>query len=75
MIMEINKVEETLRKSFESASNIYVNPITKECEVTISIDDYQGELSSKMYENGVCLEMVDYCDVYPFKYVFKYTVK
>ena len=74
-ITERKKVEESLRKSFDSASNIYVDTDSKECEVTISIDDYQGEIKGKLFENGVSLEMIDYCDVYPFKYVFGYKLK
>ena len=72
MDSEISKVEQSLRKSFASASNIFVDPETKECEVTISVDDYEGEIKGHLIENGVKLKMVDYCDVYPFKYVFNY---
>ncbi len=75
MTSEINKVEKSLKGSFHSASNIYVDPISKECEVTISIDDFQGEIEERLYENGVFLTMVDYCDTFPYKYVFNYTVK
>jgi hypothetical protein len=75
MVTEVNKVEESLRKSFISASNIYVDTNAKACEVTISIDEYQGEIQGKLFENGVSLEMIDYCDVYPYKYVFEYKLK
>ena len=72
---EIVQVEKSLKKSFGSASNIYVDPVLKECEVTISIDDFQGEIEERLFENGVFLTMVDYCDIYPYKYVFNYSMK
>jgi len=75
METEIKQVEQCLREAFASASNIYVDPQTAECEVFISVDDYHGELDEAIYQNGVLLKMVDYCDTYPFKYIFNYKVK
>ena len=75
MEMEISQVDKSLRDCFESASNIYVDPANNECEVTVSIDDFQGEIDERLFENGVFLSMIDYCDVYPYKYVFNYTIK
>jgi hypothetical protein len=75
MITEIKQVEQSLRRAFATATDIYIDPVSKECEVTVSIDDFQGELLGHLFENGVSLKMVDYCDVYPFKYVFNYFVK
>ena len=71
----VYQVEKSLKAVFQTASNIYVDPETKECEVTISIDEYQGELRDFYVENGVQLKMIDYCDVYPFKYVFSFNLK
>lgn len=78
LVMEIEKqkVETGLRRLFTSASNIFIDTDIKECEVRISIDEYQGELRDRLFENGMQFNMVDYCDIYPFKYVFSYkTVK
>lgn len=72
METEINQVKGCLKGIFQSASDIFVDPQTKECEVKISIDDYQGEINHHLIENNIKLLMVDYCDVYPFKYVFSY---
>lgn len=74
MTTENNQIEQSLRQAFPTASDIYIDQVTKECEVTVSIDDFQGELYGQLYENGVVLKMVDYCDEYPFKYVFSYKV-
>lgn len=68
------RVSQSLQSFFSSASNIYVDPETKECEVTVSVDEFQGEISGYLHESGVKLQMVDYCDTYPFKYVFNYLV-
>ncbi len=75
METEIQQVEKSLRDTFQTASNIYVDTHTRECEVFISVDEYQGEISHVILTNGVILRMVDYCDTYPFKYVFNYKVK
>jgi hypothetical protein len=72
--MEIEKqsVEAGLRLLFNSASDIFIDTEIKECEVKISVDEYQGELREMLFENGMQFSMVDYCDIYPFKYVFSY---
>jgi hypothetical protein len=75
MNSEILLVEQSLRRVFSTASDIYIDPVSKECEVTVSIDDFQGEIEGNLFENGVFFKMVDYCDIYPFKYVFNYKVK
>jgi hypothetical protein len=75
MSTEVKQVEQSLRKAFATATDIYIDPVSKECEVTVSIDDFQGEIMEHLFENGVSLKMVDYCDAYPFKYVFNYSVK
>ena len=75
MNSEVYKVASSLRNSFESASNIFVDPVNKECEVTVSVDDFQGEIYGFLINNGVKLQMIDYSDILPFKYVFKYKVK
>lgn len=75
MATEIEQVEHGLRMAFASASNIYVDTNTSECEVFISVDDFQGEIDSTIYTEGVYLKMVDYCDTYPYKYIFNYSLK
>lgn len=72
MSNEVIKVTDSLRKLFETASDIYVDIQTKECEARISVDEFQGEITSRLYEGGVQFLMVDYWDTYPFKYVFQY---
>ncbi|MCF8302600.1 MAG: hypothetical protein K9I94_04920 [Bacteroidales bacterium] len=66
------QVRQSLINLFESASDIFVDPATKECEVKVSVDEYQGEISGLLYDNNVKLEMIDYWDTYPYKYVFSY---
>jgi hypothetical protein len=75
MKTEVLIVKNSLKKRFNSASNIYVDTDYKECEVTVSIDEYQGELYGYIIESGIKLQMIDYSDVYPYKYVFNYVVK
>lgn len=72
MESELTDVANILKFSFKSASNIYIDQDTKECEVTLDVDDYHGELDGYLVGNGVALKMIDYSDVYPFKYVFSY---
>jgi hypothetical protein len=72
MNAEVNKVTNSLKKLFESASDIYVDTENKECEAKISVDEFQGEITNKLYEGGVQFIMVDYWDTLPFKYVFQY---
>jgi hypothetical protein len=72
MESELFNVINILRLSFKSASNIYIDPNTKVCEVTLEVDDYHGELEGYLVGNGVSLKMIDYSDIYPFKYVFSY---
>lgn len=72
MTAEETKVRNSLRKLFESASNIYVDTKTKECEARISVDEFRGEITEKLFEDGVQFIMVDYWDTLPFKYVFQY---
>lgn len=70
--MEKHIISKSLKKLFPSAYDIYVDDKSKYCEVSISIDDYQGVISEKLTENGISFEMVDYWDIFPFKYVFSY---
>jgi hypothetical protein len=72
MEFERQTVEAGLRKLFTSATDIFIDTNVKECEVKISVDEYQGELVGQLFENGIRFNMVDYCDIYPFKYVFSY---
>lgn len=76
MNTEIKQVEGCLKNLFESATDIFVDTQSKECEVKISVDDYLGEFDNTLIDNKVKLKMVDFCDTYPFKYVFSYnTIK
>lgn len=70
--MEKPTVTKSLKTLFPSAYNIFVDDETKYCEVSVSIDDYQGIITNELIENGISFQMVDYWDVFPFKYVFSY---
>ncbi len=72
MSAEEIKVSQSLKKLFTSASDIFVDPITKECEVKISVDEFKGEITEKLIEDGIHFQMVDFWDNYPFKYIFQY---
>jgi hypothetical protein len=72
MMDETYFIEFSLKKFFPSGYNIFVDTETKECEVYVSVDDYQGELETLVGDNGVKFNMVDLCDDYPFKYIFQY---
>lgn len=74
MEKEITKVKECLQRTFKSASDIFIDPSSGECEVKVSVDEFEGEISRRLFSNGVKLSMVDYNDTYPFKYVFSYTM-
>ncbi len=71
---EVSRVKNCLRGIFTSASDIYVDPDIKECEVKVSGDEYQGEIFERLVGDNVYLEMVDFCDTYPYKYVFSYKI-
>ncbi len=75
MSAEEIKVTQSLKKLFASASDIFVDPSTKECEVKISVDDFQGEIREKLIEDGIHFRMVDFWDNYPFKYIFEYQAR
>ncbi len=75
MDTEKSKVASSLKRLFESASDIYVDTLNKECEAKISVDEFQGEISERLFEGGVQFMMVDYWDTFPFKYVFQYRTK
>jgi len=75
MSTESTTVAESLKKLFHTAYDIYVNTATKECEAKISVDEFQGEITEKLYQDGVQFIMVDYWDSLPFKYVFEYKVR
>ncbi len=74
MNAEIDKVTSSLKKLFESASDIYVDTKNKECEAKVSVDDFRGEITNRLFESGVQFTMVDYWDTLPFKYVFQYRI-
>ncbi|MBU2650173.1 MAG: hypothetical protein KKA81_04500 [Bacteroidetes bacterium] len=71
---EAQQVIRCLQAAFASASDIYVDTELKECEAKVSVDDFRGEISGKFSEMGITLEMVDFCDTFPYKYVFSYSV-
>ncbi len=72
MEQEIGLVTNGLRSLFNSATDIFVDPLNKECEVKVSIDEYQGEFEGRLVSANIHYILVDYCDTYPFKYVFSY---
>ena len=74
MIAELDRVNKSLKKLFPSAYDIFIDPLNKECELKISVDEFLGELTEKLVEDGIRFQMVDYWDVLPFKYVFEYQV-
>ena len=55
-----------------TASNIYIDENTKACEVTLDVDDFHDEMDGYIIGSGVGLKMIDYSDVYSFKYVISY---
>ena len=73
MHAEIPQVEKCLRQAFSSANDIFIDPLSKECETKISVDEYEGEFDHYIIRNKVRLKLIDYNDTYPFKYVFSYT--
>ena len=74
METEAEKVRECLQGTFISASDIFIDTSVRECEVKVSVDEFEGEIVRKIYGNGVKLDMVDFSDIYPFKYVFSYLI-
>ncbi len=72
MDTESERIASSLKKLFSTASDIYVNTTTKECEAKISVDEFRGEITERMYQDGIQFSMVDYWDSLPFKYVFEY---
>lgn len=72
MNVEVEQVTNSLKKLFETASDVYVDTENKECEAKISVDEFRGEITSKLFEGGVQFTMIDYWDTLPFKYVFQY---
>jgi len=61
-----------LKALFPSASDLYVDINHKECEIKVSVDEFQGEIRESLIGNYIRFTMVDYCDTYPYKYVFAY---
>jgi hypothetical protein len=74
MEAEKNSVYKCIRGTFTSASDIFIDTSIQECEVKVSVDEFEGEINRKIMGNGVKLLMVDYSDVYPYKYVFSYSL-
>lgn len=75
MTTEASQVTSSLKKLFTTAYNVYVDTACKECEAMISVDEFRGEISEKMYQDGIQFIMIDYWDNLPFKYVFEYKSK
>jgi hypothetical protein len=69
---EIEIVTNSLKSLFSSASDIYVDVKSRECELKVSVDDFRGEISGRLFENGISFEMVDFWDNFPYKYIFQY---
>ncbi len=53
MEKEITKVKECLQSTFKSASDIFIDPSSGECEVKVSVDEFGGEISRRLFSNGV----------------------
>ena len=75
MDTESSKVINSLKKLFPTAYDIYVDTENKECEAKISVDEFQGEITERLFQDGVQFVMVDYWDTLPFKYVFQYKAR
>jgi hypothetical protein len=69
---EIQLVTQALKNLFSSASDIFVDPNTKECEVKISVEDFRGDISEQLFDSGFGFKVIDYWDNLPFKYIFEY---
>ncbi|NCA86485.1 MAG: hypothetical protein EOM83_13090 [Clostridia bacterium] len=69
---ETDQVTGALRKVFTSASDIYVDTETKECEAKISVDEFRGDITERLFADGVQFKVIDFWDTYPFKYVLQY---
>ena len=69
---ETEQVTDALRKVFITASDIFVDPDTKECEAKISVDEFRGDITERLFADGVQFKVIDYWDTYPFKYVLQY---
>jgi hypothetical protein len=74
METEENNVYKCIRGTFTTASDIFIDTNAQECEVKVSVDEFEGEINRKIMGNGVKLLMVDYSDIYPYKYVFSYSM-
>lgn len=66
------EVEKRLRNLFASANDIYIDPIMKECEVKVDVEEFNGQIKREIFEDSISLVMVDYSDIFPYKYVFQY---
>lgn len=75
MEQEIQQVSRGLSGLFTSASDIFIDTDLKECEVKVSVDDFRGEIDERLVDSHVHYFMVDYCDTFPYKYVFSYKLK
>jgi len=69
---EIQLVTQALKNLFSSASDIFVDPNTKECEVKISVEDFRGDITEQLFDSGFGFKVIDYWDNLPFKYIFEY---
>lgn len=74
MEAEVQQVRKCLQNVFQTAADIFVDTDQRECEVKVSVDEFEGEIFRRLYGHGVTLNMVDFCDNYPFKYVFSYSI-
>jgi hypothetical protein len=66
------KVKKSLQKIFPSAHGFFADTDLRECSVMVSIDDFIGEPREKLFSDDVFFSVVDYNDIYPYKYVFAY---
>lgn len=69
---EKQQVIKSLKTLFPSAQNVFVDLNSKSCEITVDVEEFRGAISEKLVEKGLKFEMIDYWDIYPFKYIFSY---
>ncbi len=72
MMNESVKVKKSLKKLFPSAHGFFIDSELKECSIIINADDYIGEPQEKLLSDNIFFSVIDFNDVFPYKYVFAY---
>ena len=68
------KNKEKFAENLPVRSQFFVDTDLKECSIMVSVDDFVGEPQEKLLSNNVYLSVIDYNDIYHYKYVFAYQV-